>query len=125
MMNDTKSITPESFSELLGITIKDLPKSCVEFMGENDFEYRTISKEERDTLLLKAIKVVDSGQLSKSGKQKKDVWEKGWKKNYDEFIKKFERDKLNFEHIKIYIPFIIKSLFKLKIDKEFFYLKNI
>ena len=79
-MNETKSITPESISELLGINSKDLPKSCFDFIGENDFGYITITRVERDTLLLKALKKVDSGELSISGKQKKMFGKKDGKK---------------------------------------------
>jgi len=86
-MNDNKSITPKLFSELLGIKSKELPELCIDYFYENNMRYRTITNEERDALLLKALKKVDSGELSISGKQKKYVWEKGWKENSDEFHK--------------------------------------
>jgi len=78
-------LTPELFAKLLGIKTKDLSKSCIDFIGKKDFRFNIANDSKRENLILKALKIVDSGELSISGKHKKDVWEKGWKENLDEF----------------------------------------
>ena len=86
-INNFESITTSSFAKLLGVNVNDLPRSCVDYINKQDFRYSVASGDERETLLLKAVKIVDSGNLSISGKHKKDVWEKGWKENFEEFSK--------------------------------------
>lgn len=85
-MNYPESITIDSFCDLLGITSKELPQSCINFINNNDFDYRIVENDEREKLLLKALKRFDTGKLSISGKIKKDIWKKGWDENLEEFL---------------------------------------
>jgi len=88
-MNDSKftnNLTLQDFSKLFGVSINEFPDYCIEYIQKNDFRFRWVTGEEREGYLLKAIKRVDSGELTISGPQKQTIWEKGWSENLQAFV---------------------------------------
>lgn len=65
--------------------VNELSKQIKDKISELDFRYEYMSKTESNDIILKVLKRIDSGTLSKTGN--KDVWEKGWSENL-EMIKK-------------------------------------
>ena len=47
--------------------------------------YRIIERKEREEVLLRVIKQVDSEKLRLAGPENKPNWEKGWSENLQEF----------------------------------------
>jgi len=79
-------LSPPDFAELLGIADEDLPAECLDEIERFGFEYRTLNGLERDEVLLKVFRQVDSGTLTVAGKQGKGRWERGWSENLDAFV---------------------------------------
>lgn len=78
----------EDFAHLFGTTIDDIPDDCRELIAEMDFQYRELSGDERDNVLLNIIKKLDSDQLTVVGRKKRVIWEKGWSENLKNFLQK-------------------------------------
>lgn len=76
-------LTEKSFCYMLGVN--ELSKQIKDRISELDFRYEYMSETESNDIILKVLKRIDSGTLSKTGN--KDVWEKGWSENL-EMIKK-------------------------------------
>jgi len=107
-------ITLEDFARLLGTTADDVTEDCRELIAKTDFRYRILTGVERDQVMLRVLKTVDSGSLSVVGPGRKDVWEKGWSENlrnfansnYDlnelvpKFVKRDEVIRLNANYVK-------------------------
>lgn len=87
-MNDKyMQLNRKDFAEIFGISSKELPSECIDIINKSNFNYRLASFEERENLLLRAIKVLFD-ELKVSGLSRKGDWEKGWQENLDEFINK-------------------------------------
>ena len=85
-MNDNKSLTPELFSELLGIKNKDLPKSCIDFIECNNFSYSNITGLDKEDLLLEVLKNINSNKFTISNEERAGEWNDGWRQNLDDLI---------------------------------------
>ena len=78
-------VTLEDFARSFGTTVEDIPDDCKELIVKTDFRYKKVEGKERDKVLLDVLKKIESGQLNVVGKEKKDVWEKGWSENLQNF----------------------------------------
>lgn len=67
----------EDFARLFGTTIDDIPDDCRELIAKTDFRYRKLSGDERDKVILRVLKTIDSDSLSVVKQDRKYVWEKG------------------------------------------------
>ncbi len=74
------------FAAIFGTSPAEIPGECRRMIKECNFRYRKIAGPERDRILLDVLKRIDSGAFSKSGKDAKARWEKGWSENRDSFI---------------------------------------
>lgn len=81
-------LTREDFARLFGTTIDDIPDGCQELIAKMDFRYKTLTGAERDQIILRVLKTIDSDSLSVVGGGRKSVWEKGWAENYQNFLEK-------------------------------------
>ena len=79
------NLAVSDFARILGAGLGELPPGCVEAIRSADFRHHVLSGEEREKVLLRVIKALDSGNLSVSGKQKRPQWENGWAENLSEF----------------------------------------
>lgn len=77
----------EDFAAILKTTPEDFPSQCKSIIEEKNFKYRKMEQDERDNLLLKIIKRIESGKLSVSGAHRKPDWEFGWSENLKEYEK--------------------------------------
>ncbi len=77
-----KHLTIENFEEAFGDQLSDFVKSKIE---ELDFSYVELNKEERDSLFLTILKVLDAPTITRSGPHRINDWERGWGENRDEF----------------------------------------
>ncbi|OGZ27160.1 MAG: hypothetical protein A2365_00625 [Candidatus Nealsonbacteria bacterium RIFOXYB1_FULL_40_15] len=72
------------FSSILG----EVSENCRKLIEKFDFRYRKLDEKERDAVILKVIERLNSKNLSFSGKERKDSWEKGWSENLKDFVGK-------------------------------------
>jgi hypothetical protein len=79
-----KKLTTKDFSEAFNTNINDYVS---ERINEYSFEYREISNEEKDDLILKIIKTLNQDDIVKAGAERVDEWNEGWGENLDEILK--------------------------------------
>lgn len=76
------------FAHAFGTTADKIPFMLQRQIMDSDFRYRTLAQPERDQVILNVLNRIDSGELSKVGEHRKDVWEKGWEENLNEYASK-------------------------------------
>lgn len=89
-MNAQKEVFKENlslkdFADLFGTRTEKMPVRCQELIGNLDFHYRVLKEEERDSQILRVLKVIDS-TLEVAGPHRNERWERGWSENLEEFI---------------------------------------
>ena len=62
-----------------------MPAECRRLVSELDFRHHVLQGGERDAVLLRVLKTLDS-QLEVAGRDRKPKWEVGWAENMGEFI---------------------------------------
>ncbi len=87
-MSDDPTLTVQDFERALGAAPGSLPAKLQDRIRGVDFRYQPLTPAERDAVILGVIKRVDSGELSRVGEHRKEVWEKGWEENLDAFSAK-------------------------------------
>ena len=78
-------MTVEDFASVCGTTIDDIPQDIQDFIHATDFGYRKLSQKDRDQVILKILKKLDSGSLPRVGKERRVVWEKVWSQTAEDF----------------------------------------
>ncbi|MEI7990037.1 MAG: hypothetical protein WCI88_13455 [Chloroflexota bacterium] len=81
-----QNLNTQEFADLFGVPIEDLSDECNQLIAHGDFRYRMVHEEERDQIILDVLKRVDSGTLTKAGKEGKPRWEAGWGENFNNFV---------------------------------------
>jgi len=81
-----RNLVVSDFARIFGVDAKELSPMCVEAINAADFHHQILTGRDREQILLRVIKAVDSGGLSVSGKQKQQQWERGWSENLSEFM---------------------------------------
>jgi len=95
MMEPTRQVTVEDFAFSFGTTVEDIPPDCKQLIGERDFRYLVLEGEERDRTVLDVLRKTESDTQIVGGDGRLDIWEKGWDKNLQDFIKSdFDLSKL-------------------------------
>ena len=79
-------LTSSDFAELFATTEEKIMAYCGDSINHMDFHYQKIEGEQRDELILDILNAIDAGNLTVSGKERKDTWEKGWSQNFQKFI---------------------------------------
>ena len=79
-------MTPEVFAELLGISSKELPESCIDFIECNNFSYTSITGHDKENLLLEVLKKINLNKFPISNEGRAIQWNDGWQQNLDDLI---------------------------------------
>lgn len=90
------------FEALLGISSNNFSDELISLIKSHDFRYRLLGSQERESLLVEILELIDSGTLTTSGPQKKEIWEKGWGETLSDF-EEAERD------IKALVPKFVRK----------------
>lgn len=77
-------VTHQDFATSFGTDIDDLPLDLIKGL---DFSYAIPKDEERDKILLKILKGIESDDKLIGTPERQDIWEEGWKENLDNFTK--------------------------------------
>lgn len=75
----------QGFANLFETGVDDIPDNCRDIIGRNNFQYLKLSGEELNQVILKVLKKNNSDSLSVVGQERKEVWEKGWTENLQNF----------------------------------------
>ena len=87
-MNTPPTLTADDFARAFGVKPDAIPSVFRGQITRSDFRYDHLTQAERDQVILGILKRIESGELSKVGEHRKDVWEKGWEENLDALASK-------------------------------------
>lgn len=85
-MGNACSFTIEDFSRFLGISASQFPEDCKQLLLRADLSFRRLEKDERDKIITRVLRRIDSPELTSAGKESKERWERGWNENLRNFI---------------------------------------
>lgn len=71
----------EDFACSFDTTVEDIPDECRVLITETDFRYRVLEGEERDKVILDALKRIESDQQVIGATERRDAWQRGWEEN--------------------------------------------
>jgi hypothetical protein len=97
-----KTLTVSDFALSFGVDKNTFSNSCRQLILDTNFCYRYIKGKELESLLMRIITRIDEDQQVIGALDRKEVWEKGWQENLDEF------NKSNFDE-KMLVPKFIRS----------------
>lgn len=90
-----KEVKIRDFSISFGTTEDDFSDKCKEQISKSDFQYNELDRSERDNLLLEILRRTEADKQVIGAKERKIVWEKGWKENLREFTEnEFDLNKI-------------------------------
>ena len=81
----TRVLTLRDFARSFGTSADDFSLDCEELIGKTDFQYRVLEGEERDQVILEALKRIETDQQRVGAEERKEVWEGGWSENLRAF----------------------------------------
>jgi hypothetical protein len=81
-----RRMTPGSLARLIGIPAARLPKACVAYLAEHNFNYRPVAGQERDALLVQVLERIETDRQQVGADERQAVWEAGWQEIYDGFV---------------------------------------
>jgi len=113
-------LTTSDLAELFGTTEEEMVAYCGDQIARLDFRYRELEAEERDQLILRVLKVIDSEDLATAGQERQSDWEKGWDENLQEFIESgYDVDKLVPKYFKKNIPVRLNRDYVMPVHEDF------
>lgn len=113
-------LSNKDFADLFGATEEDIIRFCGDQIASLDFRYRKIEGNERDRLILKVLKHIDSENITVAGRERLATWEKGWSENLQEFIESgYDIDKLFPKYFKINVPVRLNRNYVMPIHEDF------
>lgn len=90
-----KKLSTSDFAKLLGDEDKTVRDLCRHEIRKNVLEFRKLSQEEKDQVVLAILKRVNSFGLAVSGSGNKKRWAKGWSEN----LKSFKNNKYDLTEL--------------------------
>lgn len=78
-------LTVQDFAALLGTPAAEFSDAALATIAHANFEYRFLTPEERESLLVDILTTIESGKLTVSGPQKQAIWDNGWSENLQDF----------------------------------------
>ncbi len=76
----------DEFASLLGTESQDIERKCGYRFERCDLQYKDLSSERHDNVLLEVIKAIDQNAFTVSGKKRESDWESGWAENLEAFM---------------------------------------
>jgi SAM-dependent methyltransferase len=87
-MSNSRTLTLDDLAQAVGTTIERVPGSLRTLIQKRDLRYVSLSQAERDQVILRVLQRLESGELSRVGEHRQNVWEKGWEENLEAFSAK-------------------------------------
>jgi hypothetical protein len=113
------NLTKSDFSILFGTSEKKIINYAGQFL-KFDFHYRRLDDRERDNIILKVLKRIESGDLTIAGKHRRPEWERGWEENLAEFIESgHDVHKLTPKYFKTKVPVRLYRDYAMPLGKNF------
>lgn len=117
---DIFDLTRKDLAELFGATEEDISAYCGEQIASLDFRYYKPECEERDRLILSALKRIDSEEVDTTGRERQSDWERGWGENLQEFIDSgYDVGKLVPKYFKKSVPVRLNRDYVIPVCEDF------
>ncbi len=84
-ITQTNALNDAVLAQLIGVPTKGVPAECSQRLAAHDLSYEVIVGMERESLLLDALRTVETAELAKAGPERVDIWEKGWGENLRQY----------------------------------------
>ena len=108
------------FAELFGATEEEITRFCGDQIANLDFRHRNIEGKEKEQLILKVLKHIDSENRTVAGHERLPAWEKGWSENLQEFVEsRYDIDKLFPKYFKKNVPVRLNRNYVMPIHEDF------
>ncbi|MDH3316266.1 MAG: hypothetical protein OER43_10955 [Gammaproteobacteria bacterium] len=78
--------TAKDFAAAFGVTERELPPICRDFVAKRDFHYDLPDTRKRDEIILNVLRHIDSDAPTRVGFEREDLWERCWNENLEKFI---------------------------------------
>ena len=79
-------LSVQDLAQLFGTTVEDVQLHCGDLVGSDALNYRKITGEERDQLILQVLNRIINTDLVRAGEDRQPDWERGWRENLEEFV---------------------------------------
>lgn len=84
---NVNNLSLEDFANSFCTTVDEIPAECKRLIQDSDFRYRIIAGHERDKVILDVLKKIDTDKQVIGAPERRDIWQKGWSENLQDFIK--------------------------------------
>lgn len=122
-MNKSKGLfclTIQDFAELFGTSTKEIRDYCGNLINGLDFSYQKLEETQRDQLILRVLKYINSEEVITAGQERQPDWEKGWNENLQEFINSgYEVDMLVPRYFKKNVPVRLNRDYVIPVNENF------
>lgn len=81
-----QKVTVEDFILSFGAGKKSLPQACLDLIAQKDFSYEILKGASRDRVILEVLKKLKSDKQVIGAKERRDIWDKGWNENLQDFV---------------------------------------
>ena len=81
-----KKVTVKDFAKHFAADNKDFGENLLSMINDIDFNYKELSKEEHDNIILEILKKIDEDNQKIASDGRQEIWEKGWNENYNNFV---------------------------------------
>ncbi len=86
-MASTETLTVDDFADLFGTSVDELPPACVQLIKDGDWQYTTLGKDDRDSVVVDFMDRLEKREFSIVIQGDKARWVRGWAENLDDFKK--------------------------------------
>lgn len=101
------------FLRMFGLeSIHGFPNACLKEIEKYNFSYQRLTVKENNQVILNTLKILEDNPHSVVGSHRKDIWEKGWSENAQDFVE----GNYNIEKLK---PKYFKQSPYIRLDGEF------
>lgn len=113
-------LTSKDLARLFGATQEELEAYCGDQIAILDFRYYKLEGEERDQIIMRVLKHIDSEELATAGQKRQSDWETGWNENLQEFIDSgYDVDKLVPRYFKKNVPVRLNRDYVMPVNEDF------
>lgn len=119
---EVNELNEKDLAGLFGTTEDKVRKVMDVLVDTIDWRVRSIEGGERDTLILSALKTINSPELKNAGEHRAKDWEDGWRENLNEFSQSgFDLVKLVPKYFKKDVPVRLNREYVLPTQPDFVY----
>lgn len=113
-------LTSKDLGALFGAKEDELVAFCEDEIAAMDFRYCKLEGEERDQIIMRVLKHIDSEELPVAGQKRRSDWKTGWGENLQEFIDSgFDVQKLVPKYFKKNVPVRLNRDYIMPVDEDF------